>query len=76
MLDTLSSDHRAVLVLRELEGLSYGEIAEALDIPQGTVESRLFRARKILRERFQDYGAGGNGKSGERLPGTVEVRNE
>jgi RNA polymerase sigma-70 factor (ECF subfamily) len=43
---------RAVLVLREYEGLSYREIAEALDIPIGTVMSRLNYARKLLRERL------------------------
>jgi RNA polymerase sigma-70 factor (ECF subfamily) len=57
MLATLSPEHRAVLVLRELQGLSYVEIAESLNIPRGTVESRLFRARTILRERFQEYRA-------------------
>lgn len=56
MLNTLTPDHRAVLVLREIQGLSYDEIAETLSIPRGTVESRLFRARSILRERFQEYG--------------------
>lgn len=56
MLDTLSSEHRTVLVLRELQGMSYDEIAQTLDIPRGTVESRLFRARAILRDRFVDYG--------------------
>lgn len=55
MLDSLTADHRAVLVLRELEGLSYGEIAAALGVPRGTVESRLFRARAQLRERFEEY---------------------
>lgn len=55
MLDSLSADHRAVLVLRELEGLSYEEIAAALGVPRGTVESRLFRARAQLRERFEEY---------------------
>lgn len=44
---------RAVLVLREYEGLSYHEIAEALDIPVGTVMSRLNYARKLLRERLE-----------------------
>ncbi|MBX3177002.1 MAG: RNA polymerase sigma factor [Candidatus Hydrogenedentes bacterium] len=55
MLDSLSPDHRAVLVLRELEGYSYDEIASALGIPRGTVESRLFRARAQLREGFKEY---------------------
>jgi RNA polymerase sigma-70 factor, ECF subfamily len=44
---------RAVLVLREYEGLSYQEIAEALGIPVGTVMSRLNYARKLLRERLE-----------------------
>jgi RNA polymerase sigma-70 factor, ECF subfamily len=43
---------RAVLVLREYEGLSYHEIADALDIPLGTVMSRLNYARKLLREKL------------------------
>ncbi len=46
----LPPDFRTVLVLREVEGLKYAEIAEILDIPVGTVESRLFRARQILRK--------------------------
>jgi RNA polymerase sigma-70 factor (ECF subfamily) len=55
MLAELSEDHRTVIVLRELEGLSYDEIAEALDGPVGTVESRLYRAREDLRRKFSDY---------------------
>ena len=41
----LSTPHQQVVVLRELEGMSYAEIAEVLNVPRGTVESRLFRAR-------------------------------
>ncbi len=48
----LSEKHRVVLVLREIEGLSYEEIAEALGVPMGTVESRLYRARAALAERL------------------------
>lgn len=44
---------RAVLVLREYEGLSYKEIADTLDIPVGTVMSRLNYARKLLREKLE-----------------------
>jgi RNA polymerase sigma-70 factor (ECF subfamily) len=51
----LSSDHREVVVLRELHGLSYEEMARALGIPRGTVESRLFRARRALQERLKGY---------------------
>lgn len=46
----LSTDHREVIVLRELEGLSYSEIAQAIETPVGTVMSRLSRARTDLRE--------------------------
>jgi RNA polymerase sigma-70 factor (ECF subfamily) len=47
---TLSLDHRAVLLLREVEELSGAEIAQALDVAEGTVKSRLARAREALRE--------------------------
>lgn len=55
VLEGLSSEHRDVLVMRELQGMSYREMAEALGVPQGTVESRLFRARRQLAERLRDY---------------------
>jgi RNA polymerase sigma-70 factor (ECF subfamily) len=55
MLDVLSDDHRQVIVLREQEGMSYQEIASALGVPRGTVESRLFRARQELKARFGEY---------------------
>ncbi|MFC2075075.1 RNA polymerase sigma factor [Bdellovibrionota bacterium] len=48
-LEHLSTDHRVVLILRELEGWSYEEMADILGLPVGTVESRLFRARKALK---------------------------
>lgn len=47
----LSSDFRAVLVLREMQGLSYEEIAEMLGVEAGTVKSRLHRARLALAEQ-------------------------
>ena len=49
-LDTLPEDQRQAVLLRELEGLSYKEISEILDIPEGTVMSRLFYARKKLQK--------------------------
>lgn len=54
-LNGLSDEFRQVVVLRELEGLSYTEIAGVLNVPQGTVESRLFRARAELRTLLKDY---------------------
>jgi RNA polymerase sigma-70 factor (ECF subfamily) len=49
----LSPEHRAVVVLKELEGLQYREIAEVLNIPVGTVMSRLFYAKKQLQSRLR-----------------------
>ena len=46
----LSTEHRAVLVLKDMEGLKYEEMAEVLDVPIGTIRSRLHRARLELRE--------------------------
>lgn len=51
MLQQLSPEHREVIVLRELEQMSYDEMAQALSVPRGTIESRLFRAREELRKR-------------------------
>lgn len=52
--------YRAPLVLREIEGCSYQEIAEALDCQEGTVKSRLHRGRQLLKERLAPYWNGGN----------------
>lgn len=49
-LQELDDDHRAVVVLRDIEGLNYQEIGEILEIPPGTVKSRLHRARTALRD--------------------------
>jgi RNA polymerase sigma-70 factor, ECF subfamily len=51
----LSPEHREVMVLREYERMSYDEIAQVLGVPQGTVESRLHRARSEMREKLKDY---------------------
>jgi RNA polymerase sigma-70 factor (ECF subfamily) len=49
---TLPEEFREVLILRELEDLSYREIATVTDVPIGTVMSRLARARAMLREKW------------------------
>ena len=51
----LPEEYRLVVVLADLEGFSYKEIAQIADIPQGTVMSRLHRGRKMLREALQEY---------------------
>jgi len=51
----LPEDFRVSLILSDLEGLTYHEIADLLDIPVGTVKSRLFRARKRLQQRLYEY---------------------
>ena len=48
----LSIEYRQILVLREIDGCRYDEIAEILDLPVGTVRSRLFRARLALRDQL------------------------
>jgi RNA polymerase sigma-70 factor (ECF subfamily) len=62
-LDKLSPDHRAILLMREVEGLSYEEMAQVLGINKGTVMSRLFHARRNLRKLLIDYLAGEDGKA-------------
>ena len=49
----LTPEHRAVILLREVEGLSYEEISRVLDCPKGTVMSRLHYARRQLQERLR-----------------------
>ena len=51
-LSDLGDEHRTILVLREIEGCAYEEIAEILDLPVGTVRSRIFRARGQLKEKL------------------------
>ena len=54
-LGQLPETHRAILVLREMDGLSYEELAERLSIPKGTVMSRLFHARKKMQVLLAGY---------------------
>ena len=62
----LPAKHREILLLRESDGMSYEEIAEALDIPVGTVESRLHRARAALAGRLQRLARSEDGERGPR----------
>lgn len=54
-IEELPEEYRMAVVLSDLEDLSYGEIAEVLGIPVGTVKSRLFRGRRQLQRRLYDY---------------------
>lgn len=53
-LESLPDDLRTAITLRELEGLSYEEIAEAMACPVGTVRSRIFRAREVINSRLSE----------------------
>jgi RNA polymerase sigma-70 factor (ECF subfamily) len=55
-LDRVGEDHREILVLKELQGFKYPEIAEILGIPEGTVASRLYHARRALKDALQELG--------------------
>ncbi|AVL71527.1 RNA polymerase sigma factor RpoE [Oligella urethralis] len=62
-LDDLPEQLRQAIVLRELEGLSYEEIAGVMDCPVGTVRSRIFRAREAISERLKSLlGSDGDGR--------------
>ena len=51
----LPEDYRTAVILSDLEGLSYQEIAEMTEVPVGTVKSRLFRGRRLLQSVLYDY---------------------
>jgi RNA polymerase sigma-70 factor (ECF subfamily) len=54
-LQRVDAEYRAILVMRDVEGMEYGEISEVLELPLGTVKSRLFRARLALRQELSEY---------------------
>ena len=70
-LDSLPPDYRQILLLREIQGLSYDEISQALGLEVGTVKSRIFRARKRLCTfliddgNISDFSSSGKMKGGE-----------
>ena len=61
----LPEDLRTAIVLREIDGLSYEEIASAMDCPVGTVRSRIFRAREAIDRKLRPIFAGGLGRPEE-----------
>lgn len=61
-IDRLPEDLRTAIMLRELEGLSYEEIAKTMDCPVGTVRSRIFRAREAVDEQLRKIFDGGLGR--------------
>lgn len=69
-LDALSGEHRAVLVLREIEGYSYEEVSRMLGCSLGTVKSRLSRAREMMRRKMSELAR----EAGESLPAEWERR--
>ena len=56
-LERIGEEHREILALKELQGFRYGEIAAILEIPEGTVASRLYHARRALKEALMEMGA-------------------
>jgi RNA polymerase sigma-70 factor (ECF subfamily) len=64
-IEALPEDLRTAIVLRELEGLSYEDIAAAMDCPVGTVRSRIYRAREAIDRRLSDVFEGGLGRAEE-----------
>ena len=54
-LESLPDDLRSVVVLHDLEGFKHSEIAAILEVPEGTCRSHLWRARRLLRDRLEEY---------------------
>ena len=61
----MPEDLRTAIVLRELEGMSYEEIAAAMDCPVGTVRSRIFRAREAIDRKLREVFDAGLGRAEE-----------
>ena len=54
-MDTLPVDYRSVILLCDIEGFTYEDISKIIEVPIGTVRSRLFRARNLLKKRLKSY---------------------
>ena len=76
-IEQLPEDLKTAIVLRELDGLSYEEIAAAMDCPVGTVRSRIFRAREAIDRRLRELPVAGppaaGGHAGE-VPALANVK--
>ena len=78
-MDSLSADHRAVIILREVDGLSYSEIADAVGCTKGTVMSRLHHARRRLQKILAEFApvrSSLDRQSGERVQRGAAVPDE
>ena len=64
-IEGLPEELKTAIVLRELDGLSYEEIAAAMECPVGTVRSRIFRAREAIDKRLREVFEGGLGRTEE-----------
>jgi RNA polymerase sigma-70 factor (ECF subfamily) len=56
-IDALPEEYRSAVMLSDVQGLRYAEVATALGVPEGTVKSRLFRGRRILQKKLRAYAA-------------------
>jgi RNA polymerase sigma-70 factor (ECF subfamily) len=54
-IDALPPEYRMAVLMSDVHGMRYAEIAESLGVPEGTVKSRLFRGRRMLQRRLRDY---------------------
>jgi RNA polymerase sigma-70 factor (ECF subfamily) len=73
-LDELPDDYRMVVLLSDLEGFSYKEVAEILEIPVGTVMSRLYRGRRLLEAVLLKYARAHNYISADQDPAKMRSR--
>jgi RNA polymerase sigma-70 factor (ECF subfamily) len=72
-LERLSEEHRTIISLREIDGLSYKDIASAMSIPVGTVRSRVFRARDLIDRQLRRVHDGGLGRHSVQRPSAQEL---
>jgi RNA polymerase sigma-70 factor (ECF subfamily) len=64
LLDGISEEQRAVILLKEYQALTFAEIAEVLDVPEGTVKARLYRGLRAMRAQLEQEGASPHDGSG------------